>query len=255
VTELAASRPKQLAVIDHELRFNPTWRRMKELVDGGFLGDLHHVSITIASGFRHSTQRPWNWWSQKSAGGGLLGALGSHAIDAMRWMFGEIEAVCGVVATMVPERKDQKTGEMKANETDDYSSFLVRFSPHDGRVSHGVVSLSALFISGGKNMVTAVGSNGTLVMEGEETLLGAMGFNHQFEDMSLTDRAREIAVVPDNIWARSFYHLARETVQALREDRAEIAHAATFTDGMHCQEVLDAVLLSHEEQRWIRVRD
>jgi predicted dehydrogenase len=255
MTELAASRPEQLAVIDHELRFNPTWRRMKELVDGGFLGELYHVSITIASGFRHSTQRHWNWWSQKSAGGGLLGALGSHAIDAMRWMFGEIEAVCGSVATMVPERKDPQTGEMKPNETDDYSSFLVRFSPHNGRVSHGVVLLSALFISGGKNMVTAVGSNGTLVMEGEETLLGAMGFNHQFEEMSLTDRAREIAIVPDNIWARSFYHLARETVQALREDRAEIAHAATFTDGLHCQEILDAVRLSHEEQRWIVVRD
>lgn len=255
MTELAASRPNQLAIIDHELRFNPTWRRMKELVDGGFLGDFHHVSISIASGFRHSSQRPWNWWSQKSAGGGLLGALGSHAIDALRWMFGEIEAVCSAVATMVPERKDPRTGEMKPNETDDYSSFLVRFAPHNGRIAHGVVSLSALFISGGKNMVTAVGSNGTLVMEGEETLLGAMGFNHQFEEMSLTDRAREIAIVPDNIWARSFYHLARETVQALREDRVEIAHAATFTDGLHCQEALDAVRRSHEEQRWIRVRD
>ncbi|MBK9315838.1 MAG: Gfo/Idh/MocA family oxidoreductase [Acidobacteria bacterium] len=39
MAELAASRPDQLAIIDHELRFNPTWRRMKELVDGGFLGD------------------------------------------------------------------------------------------------------------------------------------------------------------------------------------------------------------------------
>src|SRR5262245_14081336 len=95
----ASSHPAQLAVIDHELRFNPTWRRMKELVDGGFLGDLHHVNATIASGFRHSAQRPWNWWSQRSAGGGLLGALGSHTIDAMRWVFGEIEAVSGMVAT------------------------------------------------------------------------------------------------------------------------------------------------------------
>jgi predicted dehydrogenase len=255
MADLAAARPNQLAIIDHELRFNPTWRRMKELVDGGYLGELHHVSVTIASGFRHSSQRPWNWWSQQSAGGGLLGALGSHAIDALRWIFGEIEAVSGIVATMVPERKDPRTGEMRPNETDDYCSFLVRFSPHEGRVSHGSVLLSALFVSGGKNMVTAVGSNGTIVMEGEETLLGAMGFNHQFEDMSLTDRAREIAVVPDNIWARSFYHLAREAVQALREDRAEIAHAATFIDGLHCQEVIDAVRRSHEEQRWITVRD
>jgi len=84
----AASRPDQLAIIDHELRFNPTWRRMKELVDSGFLGELHHINLLISSGFRHSALRPWNWWSQKSAGGGLLGALGSHVIDAIHWIFG-----------------------------------------------------------------------------------------------------------------------------------------------------------------------
>src|SRR5215475_2644610 len=129
----AESRPTQLSIVDHELRFNPTWRRMKELVDDGFLGDLYHINITIASGFRHSAQRPWNWWSQRSAGGGLLGALGSHAIDAVRWLFGEIEAVCGAVGTMVPERKDQMNGEMKPNETDDYCAFLLKLAQHDGQ--------------------------------------------------------------------------------------------------------------------------
>lgn len=253
MADLAALQSNRLAIIDHELRFNPTWRRMKELVDSDFLGELHHVNVTIASGFRHSAQRPWNWWSQKSAGGGLLGALGSHAIDAVRWMFGEMDAVCGIVATMIPERKDAKSGELKTNETDDYCSFLLRFAAKDGRASSGVIQLSALQASGGKNQITAVGSNGTLVLDGEETLLGAIGYNHPFEDMSLADRAREITVLPDNVWARSFYHLARETVQALREDRTEIAHAATFTDGLRCQEVIDAVLLSHAEQKWIKV--
>ncbi|MFN0108762.1 MAG: Gfo/Idh/MocA family protein [Blastocatellia bacterium] len=253
MTELAVSKHDQLSIIDHELRFNPTWRRMKELVDGGFLGDLYHVNVTIASGFRHSAQRPWNWWSQKSAGGGLLGALGSHAIDALRWTFGDVEAVCSSVATMVPERKDARSSEMKPNETDDYCSFLARIKSQDGHTSHAIVQLSALYASGGKNQVTAVGSNGTLVLDGEEVLLGAIGYNHPFEEMSLTDRAREISVIPDNIWARSFYHLARETVQALREGRTEIAHAATFVDGLRCQQVIDAVQQSQVEQRWIVV--
>jgi predicted dehydrogenase len=140
---------------------------------------------------------------------------------------------------------------MKPNETDDYCAFLLRFARQEGRAAHGTVLLSALFASGGKNQVMAAGSRGTLVLDGEETLLGALGYNQQFEDMSLGDRALEISVVPNNIWARSFYHLARETVQALREDRAEIAHAATFADGLRCQEVIDAVLRSGEQQRWI----
>ena len=252
--EKAIAHPGQLAIIDHELRFNPTWRRMKELVDAGYLGDLHHIIVNISSGFRHSAQRPWNWWSQRESGGGLLGALGSHAIDAVRWLFGEIESVTSTVATMVPTRKDSLTGESRPNETDDYCSLLVRFAPQNGHVSHGVIVLSALYASGGKNQITAVGSGGTLVMDGDETLIGALGYNHQFEDMSLVDRARGIPAVPDNIWARSFYHLARETTQALREGRTEIAHAATFLDGLHCQEVLDAAFIAHEQQRWVNVR-
>lgn len=250
---VAARRPHQLAIIDHELRFNPTWRRMKMLIDSGFAGDIQHVSVTIAAGFRHSALRPWNWWSQQAAGGGLLGALGSHAIDAVRWLFGEIEAVSSTVTTLVAERKDPKTGEMRLNETDDYVSTLLRIVPPRGKLIHGTMLLSAHYASGGKNNITIIGTNGTIVLDGDETLSAAQGFNHPFEDLSLGDRAREVSWLPDNIWARSFYHLAREAVQAVRENRTEIAHAATFADGVRCQEVIDAIKQAHSEQRWIEI--
>lgn len=254
MTELATSRPSQLAIIDHELRFNPTRRRMKEMIEDGFVGEINHVTLTIATGFRHSAQRPWNWWAQKSAGGGLLGALGSHAIDQLRWLCGEIESVCSDVATMVPARLDGATNQMRANETDDYCAFLVRFAPRRGRTSHGTILLSALYASGGKNQMTIAGERGTLILDGDETLLGSQGYNTPFEDFSLSDRAREAAMVPDNLWARSFYHLARETVAALHENRIEIPHAATFADGLKCQQVIDAILKSQEEEKWVEVR-
>jgi predicted dehydrogenase len=163
----------------------------------------------------------------------------------------------------VTERKDPKTGDMRANETDDYCSFLLRMKPSyaalaDGKTGnaapiHGQVLLSGLYASGGKNNLTIVGSNGTIVLDGDETLTAAQGFNHSFEEFSLADRAREIAWIPDNLWARSFYHLAREAVQAIHENRTEIPHAATFADGLRCQEVIDAIKKAHAEQRWIEI--
>jgi predicted dehydrogenase len=253
MTERAAARPQQLAIIDHELRFNPTRQRMKKLIDEGFLGELYHVTLTLAAGFRHSAQRPWNWWAQKSAGGGLLGALGSHAIDSLRWLFGEIEAVCGTIATMVPARRDPATGQMRAVETDDYCSFLLQFAPQGGRVAYGTVMLSAVYASGGKNQITVAGASGTLILEGDEKLLGSQGYNTSLEDLSVSDPAREVAGIPDNIWARSFYHLAQETISRLREGQTQIPHAATFTDGLRCQAVIDAIIRSHAEQRWIEI--
>jgi predicted dehydrogenase len=250
---LAAARPQQLAIIDHELRFNPTRRRMKDLIDSGYVGEPYHLTVRVAAGFRHSAQRQWNWWAEKARGGGLLGALGSHAIDQMRWLFGDIESVCADVETMVTARPDPETGLARPNETDDYCAFLARFARRGERIPRGTVLLSALYASGGKNQITIAGDKGTLILEGDEKLLGSQGYNAPFEDFSLTDRALEIAAIPDNIWARAFYHLARETIVALQEGRTEIPHAATFADGLKCQEVIDAILKSQAEQQWIRV--
>jgi len=36
-------------LIDHELRFNPTRMRMKELIDDGFIGCLRHVMLTTVT--------------------------------------------------------------------------------------------------------------------------------------------------------------------------------------------------------------
>ena len=250
MNEAALARPKQLSIIDHELRFNPTWRKMKELVEGGFVGNVFHVSFTVATGFRHSAQRPWNWWAQRSAGGGLLGALGSHAIDALRSLFGDIESVASTVATMVPARMDAATGEMRAVETDDYSAFLVRFAPRDDRVVHGVVTLSAVVASGGKNQLLIAGDRGTLILEADETLLGASGYGATLEDLSVKDPASEISSIPGNIWARSFYHLAGATLEALGNGRATVEGAATFHDGWRCQQVIDAVQRANSTAKW-----
>ena len=249
----AAAHVRQLAIIDHELRFNPTWRKMKHLVDDGFLGEIYHVSMTVAAGFRHAALRPWNWWAEKSAGGGLLGALGSHAIDGLRWLVGDIDAVSGTVATMVPERRDPHTNEMRAVETDDYCSCLLRFALRGGGQAHGTMMLSALYPSGGKNQLTLVGEKGTIILDQDETLLAAAGFNTPFTDLSVPDPAREVDGIPGNLWARSFYHLAGATIDALKAGKSEVEGAATFTDGLRCQEVIDAIHRAQAGARWISI--
>jgi predicted dehydrogenase len=248
--DAALARPAQLSIIDHELRFNPTWRRMKQLVADGFAGNVFHVNFTVATGFRHSAQRPWNWWAQRSAGGGLLGALGSHAIDALRWLLGDIESVASTVATMVPGRMDTAAGKMRSVETDDYCAFLVRFAQREERVVHGVVTLSAVIASGGKNQIVIAGDRGTLILEADETLLGASGYGATLEDLSVKDPARDIPSIPGNIWARSFYHLAGATLDALLKGSSTVEGAATFADGWRCQQVIDAVNRGNSSAKW-----
>ena len=49
-----------------------------------------------------------DWWSSAEMGGGRLGANGSHQVDLLRWIFGEITAVCGQAKTLVPKRVNRE---------------------------------------------------------------------------------------------------------------------------------------------------
>ena len=39
----ASDEAGTLALVDHELRYNPNRRRVKELIDGGYVGEVRHV--------------------------------------------------------------------------------------------------------------------------------------------------------------------------------------------------------------------
>lgn len=243
-----------LNLIDYELRFNPNRRRMKQLIDDGYLGRFYHVTATVTSGFRASAERPWNWWSQRAAGGGLLGAIGSHMIDMFLWLFGDIYAVSGQLRTFVSERRDPGTGEMRPVDSDDFASILFQFSPEPSPSSGtGTLTLSAVAGPGGENHMIAVGESGTLILDARSQLWGARRGAGQLEDLSVPDPAVELPEIADNIWARSFVHLAQEVVRALREGRTHVPGAASFRDGMRVQAVMDAIHESSDIACWIRV--
>ena len=54
-----------MALIDHELRFLPGRRKMRELVQSGKLGKIKHAGVLFRSDSRADPTRPWNWWSDK----------------------------------------------------------------------------------------------------------------------------------------------------------------------------------------------
>src|SRR5947209_15947971 len=74
------------ALIDHELRFLPGRIKMRDMIQRGEIGKVKHVKLTFRSDSRADIERPWNWWSDIKQGGGTLGAIGSHVVDAFRWM-------------------------------------------------------------------------------------------------------------------------------------------------------------------------
>ena len=107
----AARAAGVLALVDHELRFLNSRRTMRAMLQRGAIGQVRHCNYTFRSDYRGVLDRPWDWWSDLSMGGGTLGAIGSHVIDSFRWMLGtEIASVLGMLSTHIKQRPDKANG-------------------------------------------------------------------------------------------------------------------------------------------------
>jgi predicted dehydrogenase len=242
-----------LALIDHELRFLPGRLKMRELLHRGEIGKVRHVKLTFRSDSRADANRPWNWWSDKTHGGGALGALGSHVIDAFRWLLGaEVSEVCGNLATHVRERTDE-SGKLREVTTDDEANLLLRFG--DGELTNGAtgnVSLSLVESGKPEHRLELFGSSGALMIEESGVLWQSKVGDGEWKQIEI-DRGGFAEGMRDSGWARGFTTFSKKIVEALRDGLAIVEGAATFEDGYRTQLVLDAARRSDESGCWAKI--
>jgi len=245
-----ASERGALALIDHELRFLPGRTRMREMLQSGEIGEVHHAKLLFRSDSRATRERKWDWWSDAASGGGTLGAIGSHAVDAFRWLLGaEVSQVFCKLSTHVAERVDESTGELRRVTTDDEANLILRFA--DGDLTKGTtatISLSVVEQGSPEHQLEIFGAKGGLrIEESGELWQARTGAGHwtrvEIENAPLAEGMR------DNGWSRGFTLFSRSLIEALREGRNTVAGAATFDDGYCNQLVLDAARRSDESGR------
>ncbi len=252
----AAERAGVLHLIDHELRFHPSLQKLRALIEEGELGAPERVTFSIHWRYPMDPKRPWGWWFDASKGGGLLGALGSHQIDLLRWLLGDLKRVCGHLHTVVKERPHPETGELVPVTSDDYCAFFVELQ--NGAVGAVVLDATA--------RAPSVEESWRVVLHGERSSLLFDGLGRLWcivkdgEAQEITPQApvyrvpeAEAPGLPEGVFPTGFWFFAREIVAALREGRTRVEGAATFHDGLKVQEALDAVRASHAQRRWVEL--
>ena len=242
-----------LALIDHELRFLPGRVKMRELVRRGDIGKARHAQLTFRSDSRADANRQWNWWSDKTQGGGALGAIGSHVIDSWRWLLGaEVREVIGNLATHIRERRDE-TGRLRQVTTDDEANLLVRFDNTElTEGATGNASMSLVEPGKPEHRLEIFGSLGALMIEESGELWQAKVGEGELKRVE-TNRGELAPGMRDGGWARGFTAFSNRIVEALRAGRTTVAGAATFEDGYRTQLVLDAARRAHESGCWAKV--
>ncbi|MBN8639644.1 MAG: Gfo/Idh/MocA family oxidoreductase [Anaerolineae bacterium] len=236
--------------IGHELRFNPNRRKIRQLIADEYIGQVRHINmVNISAAWGDPATRPaGDWWSLEAMGGGRLGANGSHQIDLLRYWLGEIGAIDGQIATMVPNRVDKTTGEPWTATADDQVSFTADMQ--SGALAS--VFLSGVARHGIGNHVQIFGSEGTIKLADADEKLLVARVGEDFVDMSESDPNAALPGIGKGIWNVSVVAMMQELIGAIRDQRAPQT-AATFADGLRTQIAMDAVRLSSRERRWVQL--
>lgn len=240
----AAERAGVVHMIDHEFRLVPARLKMKELIDQGFLGKLQSVHISLFYGLNADpVKRPWRWISQKDKGGGSLGALGSHYIDAMRWLFGEVSAVCGRTYTFVKSRKLADSEEWRPVDSDDVFSMMLAFE----NGAEGVFHLSSVTQGGSGERIEAYGSEGSLYIDTEGRLLATKKGERQLTEVPVAKKMIMAWMGADTM-LEVFKPQAQRLVDFIKRGQKATPN---LYDGMVCQQVMDAVVRSSDSGTWV----
>lgn len=229
----AAGRP---AWIDHELRWSPYVRALRDAVRSGAVGTPWRAVFELFGGPERGRSKPWCWWFDGQRGGGVWGALGSHMVDLLRWTLGEVVAVRASLRVLGATRPDAE-GQAQPVTADELA--LVELEHASG--VHSELRLSTVLHGEPGFRLQVDGSGGALRLCGETDLTQAQG-GGPLEPVAVDapfPTCSEMGLPEYGPFGRSFPLFARDLVAAVR-DGTPLSDAATFEDGLAVQRVLDA---------------
>lgn len=228
----AARSAGVVALVDHEFRFHPSRAALARLVRSGEIGEprllVAHddLSLYVAP---HRTAPAW--WFDAEAGGGWLGASGSHLIDAAQVWLGPIASVLGVV---------ERLG--APGTADDTFTLITGFASG----ARGVLHQSAAVLGPRSSALRIAGSEATAWLDDEWKLWIA----RRGSDPVLAPIPDDLALPPVDVPRSAGPFATRELPCFVRQADAFAAAidgrpfadpaAATFEDGLSVQAVMDA---------------
>jgi len=243
--EAAAGAAGIITAVNFRYRFIPAAWFARDLIAAGELGEIYHAYGNYFNGSMVDPQSPFSWRQARAeSGSGALGDLGSHLIDLYRYWFGEIAAVQGHLRTFTTERPAPGGGTATVD-VDDASTCLLRLA----NGAEGTVNASRNAIGHNNHQrVEVYGTKGALIYEIEKWDVGGDRLQLCLGAGQARHNAFATVPVPPSYLTS---HPGRAMDDFIDAIRSGTPMSPDFTDGVRCQEVLDATELSAREGRWI----
>jgi len=131
---------------------------------------------------RANPSRPWNWYSDEDSGGGVLGALGTHAFDIIHWLVGPTFSLSAINSTSIKERFCPLSKTTKKVTSEDVSISQLQIKNIHNKLITVQVNLSAVTQRSKGFSLELYGDNGTLIRSSENQKDYVHGFGLWFSN-------------------------------------------------------------------------
>ena len=151
--------------VDYEYRALPLFMQAERLLRAGAVGTPWFVKLDWLMSSRADPKRGWNWYSQADQGGGVIGALGTHAFDILGWLIGPVGMVRALNSISVKQRPHPDGG-LAAVDAEDVSLIQTTLQ-WQGRADIAVpaqVNLASVARNGRGCWLEIYGSGGSLIL-------------------------------------------------------------------------------------------
>ena len=240
---------------------NPATRLAKQMIEAGEIGDIVHFRATHNEDYLMDPAAGGGWRLKEkfASKAGALGDLASHIINLAHYLCGPITEVVGE-SQIVHARRPGDSGALEDVENDDQTNFLVKFKS-------GVLgSFEASRVAAGRKMgltYEVIGTKGSLYFD-QEHLAELLYYNAA--DPAGRRGYRTLLIGPDHPDYGNFCIGAghgfgyNDMITVEMKDLIEGIAAdqplwPSFRDAMHTALVVDSVLLSQKERRWVAIEE
>ncbi len=177
----ALKRNLKIAV-DYEYRAVPIFMQAKRLINEKKLDEPYFVKLDWLMSSRANPDRPWNWYSDETLGGGVLGALGTHAFDMIHWLIGPTYSLNAINSTSIKERTCPLSKKAKTVTSEDVSISQLQIKSINNNLIPGQVNLSAVTKNSKGFSLEIYCKNGTLILSSENQKDYVHGFGLWFSN-------------------------------------------------------------------------
>src|SRR5262245_34908624 len=236
-----------------------------QLVAEGKLGKIFHYRAKFLQDWTINPELPqggqglWRL-DVAAAGSGVSGDLLAHCIDTALWLNGPLAALSALTETFVKQRKHNLTGKTEKVGIDDACTFMGRFA--NGSLANFE---STRYARGHKALYTfEINGEHASIFWDLHDLHRLQMFDYKDEgkirgwkSIHVTDNGGEHPYM-DKWWVpglaigydASFTHQVADFIQGLESGKPA---SPTFRDALETQLILDAILESARQQKWVNV--